>query len=149
MKTASEVVHHLNETGKCIYDLSKKFGIARSTLYQRLKRLGYILNQENKWVYDGNPEIDPGDVDVISKGRMKIPEGLSKNPSRVEIKDDLNIHQALMRININNENVRTTISFQSEYRDKMKKLSEQTRLRLTDLYTLAIHELLEKYGSPK
>ena len=52
-----------------------------------------------------------------------------------------------MQLNLTNKGVRTTITIQSEYIEEMKALAAKTRLRLSDLYTLAIHELLEKYRS--
>lgn len=147
MKTANEIVRHLNETGQSVYDLSEELGLSRTTLYQRLKRLGYLEDKENnKWFYDGDQENEAGYTDVVTRIRKTASKGSVKNLDKVEAKVELNIHEALMNIDIGNESVRTTISIPAEYRDKMKELSERTRLRLTDLYALAIDELLKKYG---
>lgn len=147
MKTANEIVHHLNETGQSVYDLSEELGLSRTTLYQRLKRLGYLEDKENnKWFYDGDQGNEPGHTDIVTRIRKAASKGSVKNLDKVEAKVELNIHEALMKIDIGNESVRTTISIPAEYRDRMKELSDRTRLRLTDLYALAIDELLKKYG---
>lgn len=144
MKTAGEIVQYLNETGANIYEVSKQFGLADTTLRARLIKLGYELNQEGKWEYTGDPDKEPVDEDVVTKKRMAKSK-VSPSISRININHNPTIHQALMQLDLTNKGIRTTVTIQPEYIEKMKELAEKTRLRLSDLYTLAIYELLEKY----
>jgi hypothetical protein len=146
MKKAGEIINHLNETRANIYELSKQFGLGDTTLRRRLIKLGYALNQRGEWEYTGDPDKEPVDEDVVTKKRMATP----KNPlvtHQVNTGGNITIHQALMELDLTNKGVRTTIKIQPEYIEEMKELAAKTRLRLSDLYTLAVYELLEKYRS--
>src|SRR5699024_4289350 len=147
MKNAGEVINHLNETVANIYELSKQCGLGDTTLRARLKKLGYALNHEGKWEYTGDLDKEPVDEDVVSKKRMTTPKNLPVTSQVPNIGGNITIHQALMQLNLSNEGVRTTIKIHPEYIDEMKDLAAKTRLRLSDLYTLAVYELLEKYRS--
>lgn len=145
MKTAGEIIHYLNESGANIYEVSKQYGLGDTTLRARLINLGYEMNQEGKWEYMGNPDKEPVDEDVVSKKRMTTLKKTNKPSQDVDNVSKINIHQALMQLNLSTKSVRTTIALQPEYIDEMKELANKTRLRLSDLYTLAVYELLEKY----
>lgn len=147
MKKAGEIINHLNETGANIYEVSKQFGLGDTTLRGRLIKLGYALNPEGEWEYTGDSDKEPVDEDVVSKKRMTAPKNLPVTSQVPNIGGNITIHQALMQLNLSNEGVRTTIKIQPEYIDEMKELAAKTRLRLSDLYTLAVYELLEKYRS--
>ncbi|MDS9470896.1 ribbon-helix-helix domain-containing protein [Sporosarcina pasteurii] len=147
MKTAEEIINHLNATGANVYDLSEQLGFGRSTLQGRLKRLMYKVNQEGRWVYTGDPDEEPKDVDVVSKKRMTTAKTTQTVSGVLNVSRDLSIHEALMQLKLVDKGVRTTITIQPEYMEEMKMLATKTRLRLSDLYTLAIYELLEKYHS--
>lgn len=144
MRTATEVVHYLNENSISVYDLSEQLGLGRTTLRTRLMNLGYTLNAVDDWVYSGDALTEPGDVDVTSK-RMVV----AKNSTRSKTKDEqskITIHQSLMQLNLNDQTTRTTISILDSQIKEMKKLATATRLRLSDVYSLAIAEFLEKYS---
>lgn len=146
MKTAGEVIQYLNETGANVYELSKSFEFAETTLRSRLFKLGYRVNQEGKWYFNGDPDMEPKDVDIVSKKRMTIPKKPYTSPRvAVNVSAESNIHQALMQLDLTQKGVRTTITIQPEYLEEMKELSVRTRLRLSDLYALAIYEFLNKY----
>lgn len=147
MKTAGEIINHLNESGANIYEVSKQFGLADTTLRARLIKLGYSLNQEGEWEYTGDSDKEPVDEDVVSKKRMTTPKNPPVTSQVLNTGDNNTIHQALMELDLTNKGVRTTIKIQPEYIEEMKGLAAKTRLRLSDLYTLAVHELLSKYGS--
>lgn len=147
MKTAGEIINHLNESGANIYEVSKQFGLADTTLRARLINLGYSLNQEGEWEYTGDSDKEPVDEDVVSKKRMTTPKNPPVTSQVLNTGDNNTIHQALMELDLTNKGVRTTIKIQPEYIEEMKGLAAKTRLRLSDLYTLAVHELLSKYGS--
>lgn len=148
MRIAGEIVQHLNETGANIYELSERLGLSRTTLRARLIKLGYKVNEEGLWSYVGNPNDEPYDVDIVSKKRLTNTKQ-SSNTATMTVKGDLyarpNIHDALMQLDLNTKGIRTTISIQPAYLEEIKDLAAKTRLRLSDLYTLAIYELLEKY----
>ncbi|WP_172713578.1 ribbon-helix-helix domain-containing protein [Geobacillus sp. E263] len=146
MKTAGEIVCYLNETGANIYELSEELGLGRTTLRSRLLKLGYQVNQDGKWYYAGDPDKETKDVDIMSKKRMTIPKKAYTSPQvAVNVSTESNIHQALMQLDLTQKGVRTTITIQPEYLEGMKELSVRTRLRLSDLYALAIYEFLNKY----
>lgn len=145
MKTAGEIINYLNESGANIYEVSNQFGLADTTLRARLIKLGYKMNQEGNWEYTGDSDKDPMGEDVVSKKRMTTPKRPLTMSQEVDSADNTTIHQALMQLNLTNNGVRTTITIQPEYIEEMKQLSTKTRLRLSDLYTLAVYELLEKY----
>ena len=149
MKTAGEIVHYLNDTGANIYRLSESFGFADNTLRNRLLKLGYEENDEGQWQYSGSPDTEPSDEDVTTKRRVKskkrIDEGCLDETGSSSQKPS--VHQALMELDLNAENVRTTISVQSDSLEGLKEFAKKTRLRISDLHTLAIHELLMKYDS--
>jgi len=147
MKTAGEIINYLNESGANIYEVSKQFGLADTTLSARLIKLGYELNQEGEWEYTGDSENEPLDEDVVSKKRMTTQKSPPTMSEEVNIVSKITIHQALMQLNLTNKGIRTTITIQPEYIEEMKELAIKTRLRLSDLYTLAVYELLEKYRS--
>ncbi|WP_404996433.1 ribbon-helix-helix domain-containing protein [Caldifermentibacillus hisashii] len=148
MKFAGEIVQHLNETGANVYELSERLGLSRTTLRARLIKLGYEVNGEGLWNYKGNPEDEPYNVDIVSINRL-ISKKQSSNAVATTRKDALNtrpnIHDALMQLDLQEKGIRTTISIQPAYLEGIKELAAKTRLRLSDLYTLAIYELLEKY----
>ncbi|WP_084786809.1 ribbon-helix-helix domain-containing protein [Bacillus tuaregi] len=50
-----------------------------------------------------------------------------------------------MKLDLSSKAERTTITIQPAYLNQLKELSIKTRLRMSDLYTLALHELLDKY----
>jgi Ribbon-helix-helix domain len=148
MKTAGEIVRYLNETGANVYELSKELGLAETTLRSRLLKLGYRMNQEGQWYFPGDPDKEPKDADIVSKKRMIIPKDLHSRPREiVKVSAEANIHQALMRLDLTGKGVRTTITIQPEYLEGMKELAAKTRLRISDLYSLAIREFLDKYHS--
>ena len=147
MKTAGEIIHHLNETGANVYDVSKQFGLADTTLRARLIKLGYEVNQEGKWKYVGDSGVEPADEDVVSKKRLPTTKRSNPSPQVEAISSKSTIHQALMGLDLTKEGVRTTITTQSECLEEMKALATKTRLRISDLYTLAIQEFLDKYRS--
>ncbi|MFS0687812.1 ribbon-helix-helix domain-containing protein [Sporosarcina sp. 179-K 8C2 HS] len=145
MKTAGEVINYLNETGANVYEVSEQLGLGTSTLRTRLIRLGF-KEQEGKWGYTGDSDKEPKDIDVVSKKRMTTAKKISTVTRESNISKDHSIHEALMQLNLTNKAaVRTTVTLQSDYIEEMKVLATKTRLRLSDLYTLAIHELLNKY----
>ena len=147
VKTAGEIIHYLNEKGANVYEVSKQFGLADTTLRARLIKLGYEVNQEGKWKYAGDSGVEPADEDVVSKKRMATSLEPRNNAGNVNVSPQPSIHQVLMQLDLSGKGVRTTITIQPEYLEEMKELSAKTRLRLSDLYTLAICELLEKYLS--
>ena len=147
MKTAGEIIQYINETSANVYELSKDFGLAETTLRSRLIKLGFEVSKEGVWQYAGDPDKEPVDEDVVSKMRMT-----ASKESRRKSKDVIDfskptIHQTLMQLDLTKKSVRTTITIQPEYMEEMKKLATNTRLRLSDLYTLAIYEFLDKYYS--
>lgn len=147
MKTAGEIVIYLNESSANVYELSESLGLARTTLRARLIQLGYEKNIEGIWEYTGDSDKEPIEVDIVTRNR--IIKTKQPNNALIEFKRNphaqLNIHEALMQLDLAASSERTTISLQPEYLHAMKELAAKTRLRLSDLYTLAIYELLEKY----
>ena len=145
MRTASEVVQHLNETRCNIYELSEQQGFGKSTLRAKLLKLGYKENLNGLWVYEGDALTEPVDVDVLSKKRMVVAKNATAHDFGDMVQPPPNIHQSLMQLDLNEKSVRTTISLRSNQIDSMKHLANSTRLRLNDVYSLAIAEFLERY----
>lgn len=150
MKTAGEIVQYLNETGANVYELSESLGLARTTLRARLKNLGYKINEEGLWTYEGSVDDEPFNVDIVTKKRLTNTR-LNSSTASIALKEEAyakpNIHDALMQLDLTEKGIRTTISIQPDYLKGIKELATKSRLRLSDLYTLAIYELLEKYRS--
>lgn len=149
MKTAGEIIRHLNETGENVYDLSESLGLYRTTLRGRLIKLGYKMDEEGCWSYEGDSDDGSFNVDIVTKKRLTNMKQ-ANNTAAMTFKSSYtkpNIHEALMQLDLDPKRIRTTISIQHEYLEGIKGLAARTRLRLSDLYTLAIFELLEKYHS--
>lgn len=108
-------------------------------------KLGYMINQDGKWYYSGESEVEPKEKDVVSKSRMVTSRNSSKSSMPISTSNELSMHQSLMSLELTEEVVRTTISIPNEYLVGMKGLASKMRLRLSDLYTLAIAEFIEKY----
>lgn len=147
MHTASEVVHYLNENSISVYDLSEQLGLGRTTLRARLKNLGYTQNAVDDWVYSGDALTEPGDEDVVSNKRMVVAKDSTKSNAMHEQQTKITIHQSLMQLNLNDQTTRTTISILDSQIKEMKELAAATRLRLSDVYSLAIAEFLNKYSN--
>lgn len=145
MRTAGEIIHYLNENDANIYELNKQVGLGDTTLRSRLMKLGYKPNQDGEWMYTGDADKEPVGEDVVSKGRMQGARGTSRITKETNIINESTIHEALMKLDLTNKSVRSTITIQPEYMAQMKELASKTRLRLSDLYTLAIYEFLNKY----
>ncbi|MDH2882513.1 ribbon-helix-helix domain-containing protein [Bacillus cytotoxicus] len=148
MKTAGEIIQYLNETHTSIYELSKTLGLGDTTLRQRLIRLGYQLGNDGMWSFSGDQDKEPIKEDVVSgKRRQSMRKDFeSKDFTQVDrIVVKPNVHQALMELNLDVEGVRTTISIHPDSLEQLKKFARKTRLKLSDLYSLALFEFLEKY----
>lgn len=144
MRTASEVVQHLNETNENIYELSERLGLGRTTLRARLKKLGYKENHDGVWVYEGDDLLESADVDVVTSKRVVV----AKEVSNLEvIEPNISIHDALMHLDLTEKAMRTTISLRSHQIEMMKTLADTTRLRLNDVYSLAVAQFLERYAA--
>ncbi|MEK4629007.1 hypothetical protein MKZ17_12440 [Solibacillus sp. FSL R7-0682] len=143
MRTAGEIVMHLNETRCNIYELSERLGLGRTTLRARLLKLGYEELQDGIWAYQGDDLLESADVDVVTSKRVVV----AKEVPRPEVpKPNLSIHDALMDLDLTENEKRTTISLRSHHLEMMKTLADNTRLRLNDVYSLAIAQLLERYA---
>lgn len=137
MKTAEEFIHYLNETGANIYEVSKSVGLGDTTLRSRLLKLGYVLDEDGKWRFSGDPEKEPKNEDVVSKKRMTIAKDIKlphiKNNGNISTP---NVHQALMDLDLTGKVVRTTITIQPENLERLREFSHKSRLRISDLYSL-------------
>ena len=147
MQTAGEIVQHLNETRCNIYELSEQLGLGKTTLRARLKKLGHLENHVGVWMYGGDALTEPGDADVVTGKRMVVAKDASVQETQVVVQTQLTIHQSLMQLDLNEKPVRTTISLRSNQIESMKQLANATRLRLNDVYSLAIAEFLERYAA--
>lgn len=144
MRTAGEIVKYLNETRCNIYALSEQLGLGRTTLRSRLKKLRYEENHEGVWIYEGDDLLASSDVDVVTSKRVVV----AKDTSNDALVDPAtNIHMALMHLNLTEKPTRTTISLRSHQIEAMKTLADSTRLRLNDVYSLAIAQILERYAA--
>jgi hypothetical protein len=148
MKTAGEIIQYLNETHTNVYELSKTLGLAETTIRQRLLKLGYTIGNDGIWSFSGDPDMEPIKEDVVSgkrrQGRKKGFEIEDFNRGN-HLVDKPNVHQALMELDLDVEDVRTTISIHPESLENLKKFAKKTRLKLSDLYSLALFEFLNKY----
>lgn len=145
MKTAGEVVQYLNETGANIYALSESFGLGKTTLRKRLMNLGYTQSTTGAWMYAGDASTDPSNEDVVSKKRMVTSRDSSESNAMHKSHSQMTIHQSLMQLNLSENTTRTTVTIADSQIKEMKELATVTRLRLSDIYSLAIAEFLEKY----
>ncbi len=143
LRKAGEIVKHLNETRCNIYELSEKLGLGRTTLRARLKKLDYEENHEGDWIYKGDDLLAHSDVDILTSKRVSVAKHIS-NDALVD--PETNIHKALMHLNLTEKPLRTTISLRSHQIEAMKTLADSTRLRLNDVYSLAIAQFLERYA---
>ena len=144
MRTAGEIVKHLNETRCNIYVLSEQLGLGRTTLRARLLKLGYEEAQDGVWQYQGDDLLESADVDVVTSKRVVV----AKEVSNLDlIAPNLSIHDALMHLDLTEKATRTTISLRSHQIELMKTLADTTRLRLNDVYSLAISQFLERYAA--
>lgn len=147
MRTASEVVQHLNETRCNIYVLSEKLGLGKTTLRARLKKLDYAENQDGVWVYTGDALTEPIDEDVVTGKRMVVAKNATAHDFGDMVQPPPNIHQSLMQLDLNKKIKRTTVSIPENLLSAMKVLAKKTRLQPSDVYTLAIAEFLERYAA--
>ncbi|MER2006806.1 MAG: hypothetical protein ABS939_05075 [Psychrobacillus sp.] len=143
MRTAGEIVMHLNETRCNIYALSEQLGLGRTTLRARLLKLGYEERQDGVWAYQGDDLLEAADVDVVTSKRVVVAKEVS---NRDVIEPNLSIHDALMHLDLSEDVKRTTISLRIHHLEMMKTLADNTRLRLNDVYSLAIVQLLDRYA---
>lgn len=144
MRTAGEIVKHLNETRCNIYELSQQLGLGKTTLRARLKKLGYKESQDGVWGYEGDDLLESSGVDVVTSKRVVIAKDVSNH---AEIESLSNIHEALMHLDLTEKPLRTTISLRRHQIEAMKQLADFTRLRLNDVYSLAIAQFLVRYDA--
>lgn len=148
MKTAGEIIQYLNETHTNIYELSKQLGLGETTLRQRLLRLGYTIGNDGVWSFSADPDLEPIKEDVVSgKRRQNLRKDFESKEftQRDYIVVKPNVHQALMELDLDVEGVRTTLSIHPDSLEQLKKFAKKTRLKLSDLYSLALFEFLDKY----
>ena len=72
MRTASDAVQHLNETGCNIYAYREQPGYGISTLRARLKKLGYSENHAGVWMYERDALMETTDADVVTSKRLMV-----------------------------------------------------------------------------
>lgn len=144
-KYASEVVQHLNSSNSNIYEMSEQMGMGRTSLRRKLINLGYELNPEGKWVFTGNHDDEPLNVNLTQRLSLKRKNNQSpkQQPSGALAKE-ISLYEAVMSLNNDNQ-IRTTIVVDKDLVYQTKQLAERTKLKLSDLYSLALHELVEKY----
>lgn len=142
MRTAGEIVKYLNETRCNIYALSEQLSLGRTTLRSRLKKLGYEENHEGVWIYEGDDLLASSDVDVVTTKRVVVTKDASDSAL---VESITSIHEALMHLDLTEKPTRTTISLRRHQIEAMKQLADSTRLRLNDVYSLAIAQFLTRY----
>lgn len=65
---------------------------------------------------------------VVFKGRRPGPRGTSRMTQETNVINESTIHEALMKLDLTNKSVRSTITIQPEYMEQMKELASKTRL---------------------
>ncbi|UQD53392.1 hypothetical protein C0971_16220 [Bacillus methanolicus] len=141
MRYADEVVAFLNTNGANIYEVSVNLGLGRTSLRKKLLNIGYIQDNQGCWVFNGPPDQEPRNVDVTKRLNINKRNEVAKEPNKVE---NTSIYNRILEID-DNKKIRTTIVVDGEQIGKMKDLAKRYKLKISDLYSLALMEFTQKY----
>ncbi len=145
-KYVMDVVQYLNSSNANIYSLSEEMGLGKTSLRRKLISLGYELNSDGKWVFNGKPENEPLNTDLTKRLSLKKKNKQTPKQNNKTLSKEISLYEAVMGMDYNNQ-IRTTIVVEEELVHKTKQIAERSKLKLSDLYSLALHDLVEQYDS--